>query len=238
MENEMLRVRIEPTYSTMPEVIARALFGAATTEAVEPEPQFPTGNEPFGFFARPSVIEKTEEQEERELECPLAAKFLSPGVVNKPTPFTLPELPYVNPANFDPEELAINENPTRRFIYDAAARAAGAPSKAEKLVKNTDDEDIPPAAKPITPSEQFAKTIIEIKAAYAAKLLAKQDDSDIDDSADWSPELAALIEEIIGGLDDQGDDEDTVTYDKRIARQLNEALVAQGHRPILSYSGE
>jgi hypothetical protein len=48
--------------------------------------------------------------------------------------------------------------------------------------------------------------------------------------------LASLIEQIVAGLDEwDQDNESEADYDKRIALELNTALVAAGRRPVLSY---
>jgi hypothetical protein len=225
--DDVLRVRIEPIFSPMPESISRALFGSAATTATEPpEPSFPNGSEPFGFFAVPTIVKADEDEEEREYRHPLDRKLIAPDVAaSTPAPFSLPDIPHVSPADFDPEE--ISANPIRRFIYDRAARMAGAsPSlKTEKLDKNA-DEDIPRA-------KDFAQIRDDIFEAYELKMakLAKN----ADDEADFSVELQDLITQIISDLDNQYDDEDDEAYDKRIALELNTELVRQGHRPVLNY---
>jgi hypothetical protein len=156
------------------------------------------------------------------------------------TPATAPTPPELRPAPYndfgmDEEERKIrDEMPIRKLFYRDASSSTTPLRKSEDGTRDGWDEPIgEPLAKSaaVSPLDRiFAENI----AAYSERIAKREP---ITDTADFSPELASLIEQIVAGLEPWNEDEESeVDYDKRIARELNAALVAAGKRPVLSYS--
>jgi hypothetical protein len=201
--------------------IAKALFGASAPEGETEEamPAFAEIGSNFGITARQfAVLSPSEEVEELQLKLP-------------PKLADLPVLP-AEPADAEREYFAAISEVHKLFHPTPSSVTIALRKSADGSRDGWDEQIAEPLAKSATVSPLDRVFADNVK-AYTEKIAKR---APITDTSEFSPELASLIEQIVAGLDPWNEDEESESaYDRRVARELNTALVAAGQRPVLSY---
>jgi hypothetical protein len=217
--------------------IAKALFGASAPEGETEEamPAFAEIGSNFGITARQfAVLSPSEEVEELQLKLPAPIRKLFSPRVNRTSPPKLADLPVLpaEPADAEREYFAAISEVHKLFHPTPSSVTIALRKSADGSRDGWDEQIAEPLAKSATVSPLDRVFADNVK-AYTEKIAKR---APITDTSEFSPELASLIEQIVAGLDPWNEDEESESaYDRRVARELNTALVAAGQRPVLSY---